>query len=487
MISITKYYLASLLLLSLLLSGCAVNPVTGKLDFVLMTESQEVALGRNYHPQIVQQYGFYDDAALQGYVNQIGQELAAHSHRKHLDFHFTVLDSPQINAFALPGGYIYITRGIMAYLGSEAELAGVLGHEIGHVTARHGVRQQSASTVSSVFSTVIAQTTNSKMLGDLSNTFGGALVSGYGRSHELQADGLGAEYLAQLGYNTANMIKVIGVLKDQETFAADSAKQQGRQTTGYHGLFSTHPRNDTRLQEVIKAAEQYRSNNSRGDATSRYLQKINNMTFGDSPQQGIIRNNHFYHPGLDIAIKLPQGWQSDNQAQRLLLVNSQQNAMIQLTAQPVQGNLTARQYLAQLLKDSPAIAVQSFTVNQLPASTQVSRINIEQGQRLMRHTVVLKNQFAYLFTATAASEDLFKQFDSTFLNTAKSLHKMTRQEQQLATAHKIVLYKVKPGDKYASLAGKTSFTDSAEARLRLLNGQYPSGEPTAGQIIKLVQ
>ena len=127
---------------SLALGACATNPVTGESDFALITEDEEIEQGREYHPQIIKTYGVYDDAELQKYVDRIGQELAANSHRANLQFHFTVLDSEEINAFALPGGYIYVTRGIMAYLDSEAELAGVLGHEIGHVTARHSVRQQ---------------------------------------------------------------------------------------------------------------------------------------------------------------------------------------------------------------------------------------------------------------------------------------------------------------------------------------------------------
>ena len=188
----------------------------------MISENKELEMGRTYHPQIIEQYGRYEDEALQRYVQDVGQRLAAVSHRDDLVYRFTVLDSPVINAFALPGGYIYITRGMMAYLNSEAELAAVLGHEIGHVTARHGVRQQSAAQAASLGYTlgaILLPGLRTAGAQDLFNVFGGALLSGYGREHELESDRLGAEYLARSGYPSEAMIEVIGVLKDQATFA----------------------------------------------------------------------------------------------------------------------------------------------------------------------------------------------------------------------------------------------------------------------------
>ena len=178
---------------------------------------------------------------LQSYVNEVGQKLAKNSHRSQLDFHFTVVDSPQVNAFALPGGYVYVTRGILAYLNSEAELAAVLGHEIGHVTARHSVQQYSAATAANVAATIggmaagifvpqLGRTTGTRCTKSSRSLPADVLLSGYGRSHELEADRLGAEYLARSGYDPQAMIKVIGVLKNQELFDIEAAKQEGRRT-----------------------------------------------------------------------------------------------------------------------------------------------------------------------------------------------------------------------------------------------------------------
>ena len=295
-------------LCALALANCAINPVTGNPNFVTMSESQEVSTGRNEDQKVREQYGTYDDAALQRYVNDIGQRLAKASHRAGLQYQFLVVDSPQVNAFALPGGYIYITRGILAYLNSEAELAAVLGHEIGHVTARHSVQQLSAATAANVGASVlqilVPQMRNTG--GDLLiNMLGGALLSGYGREHELEADRLGAEYLARTGYDPQAMIKVVGVLKNQELFDAEVAKAEGREPRAYHGLFASHPDNDTRLQEVVREAAKFKSAENRIDR-EEFMRSMERMVFADSPAQGIVRNNTFYHPDLGLTLQFPR-------------------------------------------------------------------------------------------------------------------------------------------------------------------------------------
>src|SRR5512135_3753050 len=295
---------------TLALSGCATNPVSGQKDFVMMSEAQEIALGRASDAEVRKQYKVYDNPALQAYVDRIGQELAARSHRPYLHYHFTVLDSPEVNAFALPGGYVYITRGILAYLNSEAEMAAVLGHEIGHVTARHGVRQQSAAQAANIgisIASIFVPELNTQVGHDLTNLFGGALLSGYGREHELEADRLGAQYLARTDYDPQAMIRVIGVLKNQEAFDAVVAKQEGREPSHYHGTFATHPDNDTRLQQVVGEASHLSVVNP-VENKSEFLKETDGLAFEDSVDEGIVRDNKFMHPGLGIALTFPEQW-----------------------------------------------------------------------------------------------------------------------------------------------------------------------------------
>ena len=318
------------LFLAVSISGCSSNPVTGKKDFTLISEQQELAMGASAHREVLQQSKKYNNPALQAYVNSIGQSLARHSHRSNIKYTFTVLDDPMVNAFALPGGYIYITTGLMAYLNSEGELAGVLGHEIGHVTARHGVQQQSADIASAILVDILSKKTkvNNRSL----QQFSTAIIRGYGREHELQADKLGAEYLARAGYSPKHMIDVITVLKAQEEFDKFQARQEGRRPASYHGVFSTHPSNDQRLKEVIGAAQTIKTAGTRPANHDGYLQRINGLKFRiDKKHTGHILVGRASSAGLTYA-KLAR--QSVVGEQRLRLLNG-----MFPSGQPVHGRL----------------------------------------------------------------------------------------------------------------------------------------------------
>lgn len=304
----TRFISALVLSTTLALSACSVNPVSGKKEFSLISKEQEISMGAQAHKDIIKKTPVYNSPHLQAYVNNIGQLLASKSDRNNIRYTFTVLDDPSVNAFALPGGYVYITTGILAYLNSEGELAGVLGHEIGHVTARHGVQQASAGMAASVLIDIIAKKTGGA---DTLNQLGSAMLSGYGRKHELQADRLGAKYLARVGYSPKNMIDVIGVLKAQEQFSGRAGS--------YHGLFATHPSNDQRLQEVINAAKSIPSAGTRSPNRNTYLKNINGLKFRISKNRyGKVVVGNVTSKGMTFE-KLAQ--QSAVDARRLRLLN----------------------------------------------------------------------------------------------------------------------------------------------------------------------
>ena len=326
-----KFRIIFVSLIFLFLTACSSNPVTGKKNFSLISEQQELQMGAEAHRSVLKQMKKYNNPKLQSYVNGIGQALARQSHRKNIRFTFTIIEDPSVNAFALPGGYVYITTGLMAYLNSEAELAGVLGHEIGHVTARHGVQQQSASIASAILIDIISK--NSKNANTKSlQQFGTAIIRGYGREHELQADQLGAEYLARVGYAPETMIKVISVLKAQEEFAKAQARSEGRQPSSYHGVFSSHPTNDRRLHEVIASAKKYKSSHSRAINHDGYLRQIDGLKYRiDQRRSGKIVVGRATSRGLTYA-KLAR--QSIVGEQRLRLLNG-----MFPKGQPVHGKL----------------------------------------------------------------------------------------------------------------------------------------------------
>ncbi|MBT8123265.1 MAG: M48 family metalloprotease, partial [Gammaproteobacteria bacterium] len=347
----TNFYVLGILLLgSLFYSGCATNPVSGKKDFVLMSEAQEINLGKQAHQQVMKQYRPYNDPALQSYVEGLVDELGKKSHRANLVYHVTVLDSPQINAFALPGGYLYITRGIMAYMNSEAELAGVLGHELGHITARHGVRQQSAGTVAGILGAGVGILTGSGQAAQAANIGSTALIRGYGRSHELEADRLGAEYLANVGYDPQEMLNVVEILKDQEEFDKQLAKEEGREPRAYHGTFSTHPANDARLQEVVGAANNIKTAATREAGREKFLKYMDGAVLGTSEQDGVIRKNKFYHTDLNLFVEFPEGWKVDNLPDRLIAQPKTSDAQLQITVDDLNKKQTPKEYLNEQFK-----------------------------------------------------------------------------------------------------------------------------------------
>lgn len=463
----------------LALSACAQNPVSGRTDFVMMSESQEVATGRAADADVKKQYRVYESKALQDYVNDVGQRLAQKSHRPELEYHFTVLDSPEINAFALPGGYIYITRGIMAYLNSEAELAAVIGHEIGHVTARHGVRQQSSAQMAGLgltIASIFLPTMQSATMQNLANTLGTAWLSGYGRDHELEADRLGASYLAQSGYDPQAIISVIRVLKNQELRDAQIAQQEGREPRRYHGLFASHPDNDTRLQQAVgeAAAQQVAASPYRG--RDAFLDVTDGMVFNDNTEQGVVRNNHFYHAELGLALRFPESWRIHNLPETLIAISPQGAAQLQLQMDQ-QPHGSPAEYARQLAGYDARI--RSLDINGLPAAT------IELGNTVA--AIVYLNGYAYLLRGEAQTPQHLAAYREDIVDTLMSFHALTNRERHTIKPLVIRVIKARQNDSFAKLAQRSPLGASAESYLRLINAMYSEGEPRAGQFIKIVE
>ncbi len=467
-----KVFITLLLLISsLALGACATNPVTGDSDFALITEEDEIEQGREYHPQIIKTYGEYDDPELQEYVNRIGQKLAANSHRAHLDFHFTVLDSPEVNAFALPGGYIYITRGIMAYLDSEAELAGVLGHEIGHVTARHSVRQQAGQFASDLISVLIAATTGQSSLGNLSQQLSTGLIRGYGREHELEADQLGAEYLHKTRYDPDNMLEVIGVLKDQEVYEKKLAKRENREPNIYHGVYSTHPRNDDRLQTVVHAARKLSEVEYRDDNQQGYHDHIDGMVWGSSLSQGVVVKNHFAHPDLALSLELPKGWKVSNTPRFLMVRNHETGAMAQIGVIDRKENESAVAALKRLTRHDD---LETQTTDY--GATALTHTNSPEGKsQPARISAIILEDDALLTLVGTADKKYFAETDALLLQMNDSFERLSAAQ---VAAIKPPRLRIIPhtNQTFGTLARDSALEYDAISLLRLLNRSFPSGK-----------
>ena len=327
--------------LAALLPGCATNPATGKKQIMLITEEQEIAMGREAHEQILGQMGVYPDDEIQAYVSDLGKGLAALSERPHLPWTFTVIDDPVVNAFALPGGFIYITRGILTHLNSEAELVSVLGHEIGHVTARHGASRMSKAQLATIGMGVgMVVSPELRQFGDLLQQGMGLLFLKYSRDDERQADDLGLKYTVDGGWDAREMPEVFGVLKRVGELAG-----AGR----LPNWLSTHPdpvERQERMRETI--AEMDRDLSDFKSNRPSFLGQIDDMVFGDNPREGFFDDSRFMHPELAFRLDFPEGWKLRNQKQSVGGISESQDAAVVLTLAQEDGpQAAARAFLSQ--------------------------------------------------------------------------------------------------------------------------------------------
>ncbi len=483
----------------LLLGACGsqvVNPVTGKTERSVMDEQAEITEGAKAHQTVLQEYGVLANPALQAYVNDVGQRLAKLSHRSQLKWTFTVLDSPEVNAFALPGGYVYVTRGIMAYLDSEAELAGVIGHEIGHVTARHGAqratRQQNAGIgvlAATVLGVLIEGTTGVQGAAQAASQIGQSVAAGtvarYSRDQETQADQLGAEYLARNGYNPRNMVDVIGVLKRQEQYANDQARAQGKPAGGGSSWLASHPTNDQRLADIERVAATYTGNYS-NDAQARYYKAIEGMPYGDSREQGVVRGRNFFHEDLGIALTAPQGWLVRNTPEAIMLVNGAGDAGLIVRLVPANAGNTHEEIIRNVVKPTEG-RTEKRQVNGLPLTyfTGSKRAANGQVQGLRFSVVTGPGNRNYLLQDAASDASAAQRAAGPMAEAEASMRVLTAADRAAARPYTLRVTAMPRGG-FAELV-RLSGGAHTEAQLRLLNGVYGGGtDPAAGAPVKAI-
>ena len=484
----------------LLLAACGtkvVNPVSGRAERSVMDEQTEISEGRKAHQQVLAEYGAVANPGLQAYVNDVGQRLARQSHRSNLQWTFTVLDSPDINAFALPGGYVYVTRGIMAYLDSEAELAGVIGHEIGHVTARHGAQratsQQNAG-IGVLAATVLGVVLESAGVGgaaQAASQIGQGVAAGrlasYSREQETQADQLGAEYLSRNRYNPRNMVDVIQVLKNQERFSADQARAEGRAAPTGGSWLASHPSNDKRLADIQQVAAAYTGSYD-DDGRARFLQAIEGLSFGDSREQGVVRGRNFYHEDLGIALTAPQGWQVKNSAEAIMLVNAAGDAGIIVRTVPESAGSTHAEIIRNVVKPTEG-RTETRSINGLAATRFEGSRRNEQGQSQPVRVSVVTGPGNRNYLLQYASKDAASlQRAAAQVAEAESSFRTLTSADRAAAKPWIVRTTPYPRGGFAELARYSPLQSQAEGQLKLLNGVYGGGpEPKVGSRVKIVQ
>jgi predicted Zn-dependent protease len=352
--------------------GCATNPATGKKQISLIGEQQEIAIGEQAQEEVEVAFGFYDSPGLQDYVQEVGETLAASSERPHLPWAFRVVDDPIVNAFAYPGGYIYISRGILAHFNSEAELAGVLGHEIGHVTARHSVNQMSKQQLMGIGLGVgMILSPEFRQFGDLAQTGLGLLFLKYSRDDERQSDELGLRYSLRSGYDAREMAHIYDILDDV------SKQSEGGPVPGW---LSTHPAPDNRgelIDRKLAAADVDWSGTTVG--RDSYLRRLEGLVYGDNPREGYFDGDTFYHPGLAFKMVFPPGWNNKNLREAVIGTSSEQDAVIELTlAKENDPQSAAQVFLNQ--QGIEADRIKGGTVNGNPAAWARFRVQTQSDR-----------------------------------------------------------------------------------------------------------
>jgi predicted Zn-dependent protease len=473
--------LAALLLASPFLVSCATNPVSGDRELSLLSEQREIEIGREVDAQVRLEMGVYESDTIQQYVNRVGQQIALGSDRPDLPWHFTVIDVPTVNAFALPGGYIYLTRGIMAYLQDEAELAGVLGHEVGHVAARHAAQAYTRSTgtrlglaISSIFLHEV------RPYRQVAATGLGLLFLEYGHNDELQADRLGAEYAAQSGWDpegVADMLRTLARLDEIEG------------PDGLPNWTATHPEPGERLDEITSVVG--RLARTRGElvrSKAAYLNHVDGLVYGNDPQEGIVRGREFVHPGLRFAITYPYGWRITNGKTRVVAGPAYSEVSMILQQAPVgPGDLGTVAVSSMTRAGFREVRGSSTHINGLPAHLGTYTRTIERLGRVSVRAAHIAHEGRTYLVAGVAPLAQFAANDQTFDATIKTFRPLSIEAAERVEPMRLAIHWVRAGDSWESLAGLAESDAITAKELALVNGFAPGTAPVPGTRIKVVR
>lgn len=481
-------YITSLVGCAILLNSCAVNPVTGKKQVVLMSEAQEIAMGKAADPQIIAQYGLYENKDLQNYIAEEGKKMAAKSHRPNLAYEFKIVDSEVLNAFATPGGYVYFTRGIMANFNNEAQFAGVLGHEIGHITARHTVSQQRNQLLGQIG--LIAGMVLAPKLGQFADQASqglGLLFLKFGRDAENQADQLGAEYSSRVGFDADQMADFFTTLERE-------SERSGK--AGLPDFLSTHPNPGGRYTAVKKAAAEWKQKLNLTNAQinrNSYLKRIEGIVYGEDPRQGFVENSIFYHPVLKFQFPVPAQWSYQNSPQQFQMAPKDGKAMMMLAG--AQGK-TLQEAASGVLQryNLQALETKEITVNSLNAIVMVADIKTDPNQqqqqqqqqvvRTLSYVIQQGNQFYVMIGVT--SSNMFNNYVPLFTNAMENFKVLTDPSKLNKKPQRIRLKTVTKAQSFEQVLKSYKVEDKKLKQMAILNGFKLSDQIAPGTMIKII-
>ncbi|MFZ4426942.1 MAG: M48 family metalloprotease [Saprospiraceae bacterium] len=477
----SPFYIKLIAILTLLVTvlSCAVNPVTGKKELMFLSEEAEIAMGFQYDPEVVETFGLYEDVRLQAFITEKGGQMAAISHRPQLKYSFKVLDSPVVNAFAVPGGFVYFTRGILAHFSNEAEFAGVLGHEIGHITARHGARQQTTQMLGQLgllMGIVISK--DFAQFADTASDLLGVLFLKFSREHETESDRLGVEYSTKIGYDAHKMADFFQTIKRL------SGDQGGLPT-----FLSTHPDPLDRYNNVGKLAEEWQAKTTgTGFAINRdeYLRMIDGIVYGEDPRQGYVEKDVFYHPDLRFQFPVPAGWKVENMPTAVQIAPADGKALLLFNFAMEKDLPAAAQ--ATITKDSlQLIDRREITVNGLDAivlNAELAKPQENTSIRLLIYLIQHQNNI-YRFYGMSYAQD-FGAYRALFQNTMQGFRGLTDYSKINVLPERIKIREVATSGTLADAFRSFNVDPQRFNELAIVNGMELSSPVSKGMLIKTV-
>jgi predicted Zn-dependent protease len=473
--------------------GCASNPATGGKNVVLGSMDGEKKTVQKHHQEIVKALGLYDDQATQEYVNVVGQRLAQASDMPSEEFKFFVIDDEAINAFTTGCCNVYINRGLLINVNSEAELAGVLGHEIGHITARHPARRQTRGVAASLGAMAAAILTGSNAIGQLANIGAQAWMMGYGRENEMEADRLGMKYMVKAGYNPEHIGHVFEMFQAGEKFERQRAAAEGREPRLYHGVFSSHPSPDQRAIQAAKGTANITDKPPGGwiERHDEYLTTINGIAYGSSKAQGIVRDNRFYHADMGITVAFPRAWTIENQRDRLIAFTPKKDAVMQIMIDKKPDKQAPREFLLTKLQGQSVFKGEAITTsegNEGYAVVARSGSPIDNGAGPVRWAAVYRGQSVYIFAgASRSAMNGVPEVDGLIMSVATTLRSLKPSEFPLAEPYRIKVVKATDKTRLADYAAEMPEREFKKETLELINAMYPNKALKPGQMFKIVE
>lgn len=440
--------------------------------------------GEDIYKEVLQSTPIYDDPELDAYIKKLGNEIVAQSEMAGEKFTFTLLDSPDLNAFATRGNYVYVNRGLLNYVSNEAQLVSVLAHEVAHITKNHVTGQEGKATGAQILSTIAAVLSGSGEVYEAGMAYANSIIRGHGRRNELEADEAGAEYMAKLGYKPSEMISMLSIMKDYEMLQKDRAKARGASKQTYHGIFASHPRNDSRLRTVVSKAQRLQSTETRGDGAARYRAITDGLIWGENFLAKEKKPERYSNMQLRVRFDYPEGWAQTNDASRHSSVGSPESSDARLSLTPIARTAQSpEEYLYNFLKVSKLDQGQVISPAGLKGFSGI--LPGTENQPDQRIAVIYYKLNAFVFNGQVDKQEQFADTDKLFVESIKSFRPISRREiagQKPKTVH----YVKATGATTFDALGKALNLNPAEIDdLRIINGHYPSGEPRPGDWIKI--